>query len=197
MSDKSTRQTHEDALSFRRARESLSAHNYADALSRFSALAERGDANAWNHLGWLHMRGLGVPRNDSKAELCYSRAIELGNIDALFSLGRLHLRNRAAQKAFFYFLEAAENGSLPGTLWVGRLYLRGLGTEKDLMKAKAYLKKAAEQGHIQARLDYCAAQAKGMFGNAQRVAGIYGLAMAIPTLIKLAHSDPYGLRMRW
>ena len=172
------------------------AGDYAAAMREFSGLAEKGHSRAWLYLGWLHNKGLGTPINYSKAEVCYKNAISLGNVDALIPLGRLYKKSASAEKSFGCFLSAASKGNLSGIYWVGRSYLYGNGVEKDMEKAKTYLKTAMKKGHVYARLDYRAAQIRGSFGGWQRIAGLLGSFKAIVMAIIVHRTDPYGDRIR-
>jgi TPR repeat protein len=174
----------------------LNSGDYATALTEFSAMAEKGHSDAWLNLGLLHKKGLGVPQDNSKAEIYCKKAIELGSVDALIRLGRMYKDSGASQEAFACFLQAADKGYLPGFFWVGRAYLTGFGTEKDIEKGKVYLRTAMDRGHVLARTEYCRAQIRGDFGSVQRVAGFFGIFKAITATVKALGSDPYGDRVR-
>lgn len=165
-------------------------------MKESSALADKGYAEGWFYLGWLHNKGLGVPENHSMAETCYKNAVERGNLEALISLGRLYKDNGSAKESFGCFLSAANSGYLPGVYWAGRAYLYGEGTEKDLVRAKKYLTLAADKGHVYARVEYCRAQIHGVYGWLQRIAGLFGLFKAIILGWRTIRSDPYGDRVR-
>jgi len=174
----------------------LRAKNYAIALREFSALAEKGHAQAWVYLGWMHKNGLGVAKSYSDAEKCYNAAASLGNIEAIYHLARLYKENGFAEKAFDNFLIASIRGHLPSSYWTGVAYLNGSGVEKDTEKAKLYLKSASDQGHVFARRDFYRAQFRGTFGRGKKLAGLYGWISAVVMGMKTFYSDPYGDRVK-
>ncbi len=49
-------------------------------------------------------------------------------------------------KAFEWFLKAAEQGNPDSQFTVGRFYARGIGIEKNLIKAMEWYQKSADQG---------------------------------------------------
>ena len=68
------------------------------------------------------------------------------------------------EKAFAYFLRAAELGHLQSIVKVSQFYLNGAGVEQSNSKAAYWFKEAAVQGHLQAQHAYALlfAQGKGV-----------------------------------
>lgn len=197
MPSNSANEKYVDHQRLRRAWEAYQAADYATALTEYSVLAEKGHPHAWIYLGLLHKQGFGVPQDYSKAQLCFNHAIALGDVFALVKLGRLYNEkvNGAAEKAFDCFLNAANKGNLSGIYWTGRAYLRGRGTKKNIEKAREYLTTAIGRGHVYARMEYCAAQSKGIYGPGQIIAGLFGVFKTIVVMIKILRSDPHGERL--
>ena len=78
-------------------RQGLAAFNRQDyvAASRILIpLAERGNATAQTHLGFLFETGRGVPQNYTEAAMWYRRAAEQGDSRAQYSLGLLYDRGQ-------------------------------------------------------------------------------------------------------
>jgi len=159
----------------------LTASNYAVALSEFSALATEGSSYAWHCLGWMHQHAAGTAKDFAKAEACYRKAIALGDPDTNFH-----------QEAFAYFLAEGDRGHPSSIYWTGRCYLRGEGVEKDVGKAKLYLERAADKGHLYARRDCSLAKMRGTFGKRDLLNGVIGWISIFFSLIRLAVSDPYS-----
>lgn len=57
--------------------EGIAAYNKSDyglAIREFSPLAEQGNANAQNYLGWLYANDRGVAKNEATAVIWYTKA---------------------------------------------------------------------------------------------------------------------------
>lgn len=143
--------------------------NFKDLI----AAAEKGDADSQYEAAVLLEKGEGVEKNfDKSAELCL-KAAEQGNVNAQWNVGsKLDGLFRAAgndevrmlqqsykkavgnpdndelwKKAMHWLTKAADNGSLEACVKLGFIYTVDCEEPQDLAKAKAYLTKAAEQGH--------------------------------------------------
>src|SRR5215471_16847186 len=68
---------------------SATSESLRKAAEFFQKAADRGNAYAQYHLGWLYERGEGVPKDFAKAEQLYQKAADQGNKDAIASLKRL------------------------------------------------------------------------------------------------------------
>src|ERR1017187_3218547 len=66
--------------------------DYATALKLFRPLAEQGNADAQNNLGWLYEQGSAVKRDFKEAMKWYRSAAEQGSARAEYSLGVLYQR---------------------------------------------------------------------------------------------------------
>ena len=87
---------------------------YDSARSIWEALAEKGVAEAWFHLGILAEDGLGEPRDPGAALARYRRAAEAGSAKAQYRLGLLHLEGRLVAQdraqARYWLAVAAASG---------------------------------------------------------------------------------------
>ncbi len=70
--------------------------------------------------------------------------------------------NQDYQKAFKYFLRAAELGHLHSIYKVSQFYLNGTGVKQSNNKAAYWFKEAAIQGHLQAQQAYGLLYAQGI-----------------------------------
>ena len=68
--------------------------DYVTASRILIPLAERGNAAAQTHLGFLFETGRGVPQNYTEAAMWYRRAAEQGDSRAQYSLGLLYDRGQ-------------------------------------------------------------------------------------------------------
>lgn len=87
---------------------------YDSARSIWEALAEKGVAEAWFHLGILAEDGLGEPRDAPTALARYRRGAEAGSAKAQYRLGLLHLEGKVVaqdrDQARYWLAVAAANG---------------------------------------------------------------------------------------
>ena len=63
--------------------------HYAEARQIWTALADRGQGEAWFNLGILAEDGLGEPRDGTEARRRYERAAQAGSRNAALRLGTL------------------------------------------------------------------------------------------------------------
>jgi TPR repeat protein len=124
---------------------------YITALGHATPRALEGDAIAQTLLGILYERGLGVPRDYSKAADWYGLAAAQGNHDAEEALGMMYLRGRGVAadqaKALDLLKKAADAGRPAAMAQLASLYLEG-GDQED---AVSMLKRAAEGGDARAQ----------------------------------------------
>ena len=80
------------ALSLRQGLAAFNRQDYVAASRILIPLAERGNATAQTHLGFLFETGRGVPQNYTEAAMWYRRAAEQGDSRAQYSLGLLYDR---------------------------------------------------------------------------------------------------------
>ena len=75
------------AQTFEQSRAAYERKNYRTAFAGFQKLAEQGNANAQDSLGWMYANGQGVPKDDQQAVAWYHKAAEQGVARAQFILG--------------------------------------------------------------------------------------------------------------
>ena len=64
--------------------------DFATALREFRPLAEQGDAGAQYSLGWMYLKGEGVPQDYKSALKWFTLAAEQGYAKAQYSLGLMY-----------------------------------------------------------------------------------------------------------
>jgi TPR repeat protein len=128
------------------------------ALELMKKAASKGLHQAVNGLGWYYHK---FKKNYTKAAKFWLKAEEMGNPDASYNLGVLHLdgifpgvSGRNLTLAGEYFHKAAQGGHIEGTLWCSLYYITGnLETfPRDPEKAVVWAKHVAEKngylGHV-------------------------------------------------
>ncbi|XP_046947738.1 protein sel-1 homolog 3 isoform X4 [Lynx rufus] len=128
------------------------------ALELMKKAASKGLHQAVNGLGWYYHK---FKKNYAKAAKYWLKAEEMGNPDASYNLGVLHLDGifpgipeRNQTLAGEYFHKAAQGGHIEGTLWCSLYYITGnLETfPRDPEKAVVWAKHVAEKngylGHV-------------------------------------------------
>ncbi|XP_074252066.1 protein sel-1 homolog 3 isoform X3 [Saimiri boliviensis] len=128
------------------------------ALELMKKAASKGLHQAVNGLGWYYHK---FKKNYAKAAKYWLKAEEMGNPDASYNLGVLHLDGifpgvpgRNQTLAGEYFHKAAQGGHMEGTLWCSLYYITGnLETfPRDPEKAVVWAKHVAEKngylGHV-------------------------------------------------
>jgi TPR repeat protein len=96
---------------------------------------------------WYEQGFNGVEQDFTQGVKHYLRAVDLGNIDALASLGRCYDTGCGVKQdstmAVKYYRQAADQGDPEGQFLLGESYALGLGVEQDYAKAAMYYKQAA------------------------------------------------------
>ncbi len=128
--------------------------DYDTALDQLEPAAEAGDATAQYYLGVLYDHGEGVLRNYRTATGWYEKAAAQGNSDAQFNLGMIYYNGTGDpgavpqdQVAAARWLEpAADAGHPMANYFMCQLLDEGKVVERDLSRALAYCREAADSG---------------------------------------------------
>ncbi len=84
------------------------------AIKEIRPLAERGNAQAQMLLGYIYLKGRGVPKDDNQAVAWYRKAADQGDAEAQFNLGFMYFNGRGVSKdgmlAYFWFLLSSTQG---------------------------------------------------------------------------------------
>jgi uncharacterized protein len=124
--------------------------DFKGAVSEWTPLAGKGDANAAFNLGQAYRLGRGVNQDVAKAVTYYEQAAKNGHIAAQGNLGTLlyfsaaPVQNR--KKAVEWWHTAAQNGDARAQYMLGVLYFNGDDVEKDWSKAYAFTSLAKDAG---------------------------------------------------
>ncbi|MBQ4029694.1 MAG: sel1 repeat family protein, partial [Prevotella sp.] len=113
------------------------AKDYAKAIVKLKAAAEKGHKKAQYRLGFCYDKGKGVKENDALAFQWYSKSAAQGYAKAQYQLGKCYkdgegtTKDRA--KAIELFTKAANQGNANAQYQLGKAYMKG----KDLPKNEA------------------------------------------------------------
>jgi uncharacterized protein len=133
--------------------------DYFNAVRLLMPLAQAGNAQAQLELGDLYYHGHGVKESDEEALRWYERAARQGLTQAQFQAGNMYAYGLGTaandleidRKAALYYFEAARQGHREAQYGLAILILAGKGVERDDAEAYKWMKRAADQGHEDAR----------------------------------------------
>ncbi len=129
--------------------------DYATALSKHRPLAEQGVAPAQANLGWMYVKGKGVPKNYKQAAYWWTKAAEQGLAMAQYNLGQMYRRGKGVprdyKQAVYWYTKVAEQGDARAQFNLGLMYYKGEGVAKDDVRAYVWWAFAASQGHDEGR----------------------------------------------
>lgn len=102
---------------------------------------------AYFELGWLYLRGLGIPKNPEKAIELFHQGVKLGDGDCMNELGLCYLNGTKVlqddYKAAELFKCSADSGNAKGMLNYAMCCREGRGVQQDIEKYFRYVKTAA------------------------------------------------------
>lgn len=88
----------DDRLLIKEANAALSRKDYSEAFSKFSVLAQNGNATAQFNLGAFYLNGQGVQKDEKKAYEWFSKSAAQGNTRANKILEKMAAKEQAAEK---------------------------------------------------------------------------------------------------
>lgn len=125
------------------------------ALELLEGLANLGDVEAIEILGFMYLKGDGVPEDDEKALAWFHIAADAGGSHAQIALGMMHLNGwgvpESPENAVRWFRLAAEQGSANALGVPGAMYAQGAGVEQDYDVAFELTQRAAKMGDASAQ----------------------------------------------
>lgn len=140
-----------------------------EAFTLMAGEAEKGNANAMLTLGTMYERGIGSPRNFTKALEWYTKAAAAGLGEGYYNVGVCYESGMGAAadagRAFTNFEKSAELGLSQGLYKLASLYFSGNGTEKNEPWGVELLGRAAAAGHSQAANDLGVIAFEGNYGQ--------------------------------
>ena len=126
--------------------------HYATAFRAWKGLAETGEAEAQNNLGYLYQYGYGAKQSYTRAIRFYTLAADQGLAEAHHNLGMLYFNGYGSPQSYDRakrsFLKAAEKELGSSEYMLGLIYYQGLGLMQNYRRAKSYFIKAAKNGNV-------------------------------------------------
>lgn len=144
------------------------AKNEAEALRYLSIAAEK-NGEAAVLCGRLYEYGKTIPRDKTKAVDYYWKAADLNNREAYFRLAAKYEKGVDVQRDSLegkrLFALATRDGT-PEAIYQGAIYMiSGCGLKIDMKTSYAWLSRAEELGHLQAKVVRGLFLLYGLFGN--------------------------------
>lgn len=123
--------------------------DYSAAFVLFKALADEGDSDAQNHVGYMYSNGYGTERDLTKATEYFDRSAKGGCVNGMSNLADAYWKGEGVEQdgrlAVKWFNKAADEGLNQALNSLGVVYLMGEAIEKDTARAMHYLKLAVEK----------------------------------------------------
>ena len=142
-----------------------SLQDWHEAAKWYHMAAEQGHPKAKMGLGFCYLFGLGVPKDEAKANLLLNEAKQdpslQGQIqefmclfhrsDSNLSCANINDAEKDKPKDVESVRQAAEQGNVEAEAAIGLCYFHGEGVEKDEEEAMKWFRKAAEKGHAESQ----------------------------------------------
>lgn len=127
-----------------------------EAMRWYKLAADRGDRQAQFALGIAHLNGVGAARDRKTAQDWLERAAAQNHAGALYNLGVLAIDAELQDfpRASTLFRKAAELGDMDAAYGLAVLYREGTGVVRDRAESVKWLKRAADERHIAAMVEF-------------------------------------------
>ena len=140
---------------FEKGRTADFAKNYTEAKEWYQKGAEKGNADALFGMGTIYYYAKGLAeKNDAEALKWFAKAAEKNHADAIYNMGLMKYLGLACiinyNEAASWFFKGYLLDNINATFGLATLYLDGRGVEKNMSRAKEFLKIAADKGHQKA-----------------------------------------------
>jgi TPR repeat protein len=122
---------------------------YAEAASWYGKAVQQDDARAANDLGELYGAGLGVPKDPQKAFDLYAKAADLGQPDAMVSLGVMYGNGEIGPRP----------DVMNACIWLSRARRYAKPTDQKVLNATALARPALAQQMTPGQLASCTERA--------------------------------------
>lgn len=145
--------------------------HYATALRAWLPLAESGNAQAQNNVGYMYEEGLGVPQNYLLAMNWYRQAADNELAQAQHNMGMLYYHGYGVaqnlEEAFRWFKMAANQELAESEYMLGLAYEKGQGTSLNYSEARRLFLSAARKNYTPAQMMYAFMLQAGEGGDSQ------------------------------
>ena len=124
--------------------------DFRAAFEVWKPLAEEGNSEAQNMLGYMYRFGEGMEPNYEMARQWYRRSADQGNATAQNNLGVMYRLGLGGdpdfKEAFYWFQRAADQGNGGAQNHLGLMYYKGEGVDPDKVQAYKWAYLSAQQG---------------------------------------------------
>jgi len=125
-----------------------------EVLRDLQDVAEQGNGEIQDDVGWLYQHGWGVKQDNREALTWYLRAAAQGDADAQDNVGLLYENGEGLaqdySKAMEWFRQAAAQGNSDGEVDLGYLFHEGRGVVQNDQVAAQWYEKSAKRGNARA-----------------------------------------------
>lgn len=141
---------------------------------------EMPDDKLYYRLGSMNLHGIGTEKDLELAREYLNKAAIIGNVDAVYGMGRLYLESDVP-KAISMFELAAEQGNAYAEYQLGKIYCFGQGVPQNLEVGIEWLKASASHGN-----DYASALLEKMQNHIHRqtTSAVFGLFRGLAGMIQ-------------
>ena len=138
------------------------AKNYLEAVKWYRKAAEQGNSDSQCALGLLYYEGTGVPQDLREGFVWLRKSAEQGHAFAQYAVGLYYLRSEGVEKfgverdyleaeKWFRLASNAEWSVPAAKFQLGSMYLNGWGVPKSFVEGAIWIRKAAEDGSVDAQ----------------------------------------------
>ncbi|AWM79156.1 hypothetical protein DKL61_01590 [Gammaproteobacteria bacterium ESL0073] len=129
--------------------------DYQTVITLLNKLAEQGNAQAMNNLGYMYANGEGVTTDNTRAMYWMLKAAKGGSMQAMKNLGFAYYDGKIVikdeQQSLDWFSKCAQLDDTTCMRRVAHLYLRSKTIKRNPELAKKWLTKSAELGDEEAK----------------------------------------------
>ena len=125
--------------------------DYSKAASLFKILSDQGNLDAMNYMGIIYWHGHGVEKNEKISKEWYTKAANLGFLNAQYNLFQIYNAEKNYEHAFEWLKKAAENGDAEAQYNVGVYLFFGMGIKENKKEGIKWIKKSADNGWGEAK----------------------------------------------
>lgn len=137
---------------YQQALEAYAAGDYGQAANLWRDVAQRGDMEAQNMLGFLYINGQGVRQDYAEALKWYQKAALQGHADAQTNLGLMYRHGQGVlqdyTEALKWYQKAAAQGNASAYYNLGEMYSEGWGVLRDPVAAAGWYQRAASLNDV-------------------------------------------------
>jgi TPR repeat protein len=173
--------------------------DYPTARRMLLPMADNGDAVAQETLGFMYLRGEGVPPDDVTAFRWFRLAALAGRPDAEFEAGKMVRDGRGVppdgDAALFWFRRAADRGMTEAFVAMAEMYLGRSGIPPDPAAASEWLLRAADLGSADAMYMIGLRYAEGRDGVRDEIEALKWFDLAYSRAIGTLRDDVARTRM--